>query len=115
MLPYEMQISQEAAETYADLGIRWEPAFLEGSTQRMLAARLNPEIPLFDARLAYLGEKNPESARRKNRVGEFFVYNRGDKLDWNHPNRVGHQRIADYLVEKQILGKPTSSATRNDR
>jgi hypothetical protein len=115
MLPYEMQISQEAADTYADLGIRWEPAFLEGSTQRMLAARLNPEIPLFDARLAYLGEKNPESARRKNHVGEFFVYNKGDKLDWNHPNRVGHRRIADYLVEKQILGKPTSSATRNDR
>ena len=32
-----------------------------------------------------------------------FVYDKGDKLDWNHPNRAGHRLIADYVQELGIL------------
>ncbi len=114
LLPYEMQISREAAETYAELGIHWEPGFIGGATQRMLSDRMNPEIPIFDSLLAFVGQDDPEPARQKHRVGEFFVYNKGDKLDWNHPNRAGHRRIANFLIEAQILGEPTDlSLTRS--
>jgi hypothetical protein len=34
LLPYEMQVSAEAAAKYWDLGIRWDEGFLEGLPQK---------------------------------------------------------------------------------
>jgi hypothetical protein len=32
------------------------------------------------------------------------VYDKGDKLDWNHPTRIGHRKIADLMVAGGVLG-----------
>lgn len=87
--PYEMQISRQAAQTYRDLGFDWEEGFEDGTTQSRLEACIafesfyNP-LSLFD----------PEVAE----VGEFFVYNRADAIDWNHPTAAGHRKIADGFM-----------------
>ena len=31
------------------------------------------------------------------------MYNRGDKLDWNHPTRAGHQKIAEMMIAEGVL------------
>jgi len=103
LLPYEMQISQEAEETYARLGIDWEPDFIEGETQKVIIGELAEDIHHFDAYYAFVDSGSHQTSRAENGVGEYFVYNKGDKLDWNHPNRAGHAAIATYLVRKQIL------------
>lgn len=93
VFPYEMQISADAAETYRRYGIRWAPELLEGEPQRMLRSDLAPDIPFVDLRSAFA-----PSGRNSIRTGQFFVFNRGDALDWNHPNRDGNQIIANYLL-----------------
>lgn len=91
MIPYEMQVSADAARQYSSLGFSWEPGFLAGNTQQMVGKILNAEgINLFDARGAFSGVDL--------RVGDAFVYNKGDKVDWNHPNRRGHALIANWLI-----------------
>jgi hypothetical protein len=104
ILPYEMQISAEAERVYASQGVHWGAGFLAGATQRMVMEALDPGIPVFDAYRAFVDDLDPEAARARNGVGEYFVYDRGDKLDWNHPNRAGHRAIADYLIAQGILG-----------
>jgi len=96
LLPYEMQVSADAARTYREMGFTWEAGFEDGSTQRQLIdefAKLG--IQVFDAREAFAGQTL--------KVGETFVYDRGDKVDWNHPNRKGHQLIADWLSSQTDL------------
>jgi nitrous oxide reductase accessory protein NosL len=93
LLPYEMQISEAAARRYAELGIHWEPGFETGSAQAELAGCLDG-IPVHDARAAFAATP---AARARIGVGELFVYDLGDKLDWNHPNRAGHARLAAFL------------------
>jgi hypothetical protein len=91
ILPYEMQVSRQAATTYRELGFEWEAGFEEGSTQQALMAGFSSlGVRAFDAREAFAG-LDPA-------VGETFVYNRGDKTDWNHPNREGHSLIARWLL-----------------
>jgi len=46
-------------------------------------------VNVYDAREAFSGLRL--------KVGEAFVYDKGDKIDWNHPNRFGHARIAAWL------------------
>jgi hypothetical protein len=104
LLPYEMQISREAAEVYASQGVHWEPDFLTGETQRIVMDALDPGIPVYDAYHAFLDDADPEASRAHNAVGQYFVYDKGDKLDWNHPNREGHRAIATYLAAHGILG-----------
>ncbi|MFO0687458.1 MAG: hypothetical protein U0900_02000 [Myxococcota bacterium] len=106
LLPYEMQISDEAARVYASHGIHWEPGFLDGSTQRILTEALAPHLRVIDLMPAFVDPADPAGSRAANGVGEFFVYDRGDKLDWNHPNREGHRRIAEYLERVALLGPP---------
>jgi lysophospholipase L1-like esterase len=103
MLPYEMQISDEAARTYAELGVQWEPGFLERSTQAAIQQALPDDVRTIDAYWAFVDPADEQGSRRANGVGDYFVFNRGDKLDWNHPNRAGHVKIAEYLAR---LGKP---------
>ena len=40
----------------------------------------------------------------RNGLGEYFVYDLGGRLDWNHPTRAGHRRIAEYILDSGILG-----------
>jgi hypothetical protein len=91
ILPYEMQISTDAAAKYASLGFSWEEGFLQGSPQKMLAQAMRPKgVNVFDAREAF--------ANSHLKVGEAWVFDKGDKIDWNHPNRVGHAHIARWLA-----------------
>lgn len=93
ILPYEMQISSEAARTYRGYGIQWEPAFEDGLTQRTLLSHLDRSFRTVNGLDAFR-----ETPTRSASVGEYFIYNRGDKLDWNHPNRAGHSVIAEYVA-----------------
>lgn len=89
LLPYEMQISENAAQTYREMGFEWEDGFELGSTQAMLL-RLIDGPTVFDPQIAF----DREAAK----VGEYFVYNKGDKIDWNHPNGEGHRVIAESII-----------------
>ena len=106
ILPYEMQISAEAERTYASHGIRWEDGFIERGTQDVIEEFFDPNFPVWDAYFAFVPQDgtNTTDAREENAVGEFFVYDKGDTLDWNHPNREGHRKIAMYLAAQDILG-----------
>ncbi len=88
--PYEMQISKDAARVYASLGFRWEKGFTEGSAQRKIISYLDPDIPVYDGRDAF-----PDKGEK---VGYYFVYNKGDKIDWNHPDRAGHAALAEGFL-----------------
>lgn len=99
LLPYEMQISDEAARTYAAAGVAWEDGFLARSTQEAFRAALPTSVETVDAYWAFVDPAHEAESRGANGVGEYFVYNRGDKLDWNHPNREGCAKIAAYLAE----------------
>ena len=35
-------------------------------------------------------------------LATYFVFNKGDKIDFNHPNRLGHLVIAQELNKKKI-------------
>ncbi len=86
IFPYEMQISEQAAKTYSNLGISWEEGFTRGLTQEIFLQNLS--IPyVYDGRNAF------EESDLDTAAGTYFVYNRGDKVDFNHPNREGHARL----------------------
>jgi len=92
LLPYEMQVSRDAETVYADLGIAWEKGFEDGKTQGLLKGVL--KIPhVYDGRDAF------EGVRETAKTGEYFVYNQGDKIDFNHPNRAGHARLTQGLLK----------------
>jgi len=93
IFPYEMQISSQAARTYARAGIKWEPAFEEGLTQKLLLSSFDGSFMSVNVLDGFR-----KVTARSARVGQYFVYNLGDKLDWNHPNRAGHRVIADYVA-----------------
>lgn len=104
LLPYEMQISAEAEETYRALGISWEDGFVAGSTQAALRAHLDPAVAVADATEAFVDPAAPEVSRHTNVQGEYFVNDRGGRLDWNHLNREGHARLAEWLSTNRVCG-----------
>lgn len=89
--PYEMQVSDDAARTYAGLGFKWEDGFLAGSAQKKLRQYLDKDLPVYDGLDAFPDRSAP--------VGKLFVYNAGDKIDWNHPNRAGHAALAKGFLQ----------------
>jgi hypothetical protein len=89
--PYEMQVSDDAARTYASLGFKWEDGFLGGSAQKKLRSYLDKDLPVYDGLDAFPDHNAP--------VGNLFVYNAGDKIDWNHPNRAGHAALAKGFLQ----------------
>ncbi len=89
--PYEMQVSEDAARTYAKLGFAWEDGFLNGSAQQKLRQYLDKDLPVYDGLAAFPDRSAP--------VGNLFVYNAGDKIDWNHPNRAGHAALAKGFLQ----------------
>jgi len=91
--PYEMQVSDDAARTYANLGFKWEDGFLEGSAQKRVMQYFDKDLPVYDGRNAF---PNHDA-----KVGSLFVYNAGDKIDWNHPNRAGHAALAKGFTESK--------------
>jgi len=97
IFPYEMQISQAAAQTYRDHGLKWEEGFEDGSTQDLFLEYLKISH-VYDARNAF------QDADRGAPAGTYFVYNRGDKIDYNHPNRKGHKLIADDFTARNPCG-----------
>ncbi len=102
--PYEMQISQAAEEKYRSHGIKWGKTFIDGGTQKYILQFMNSELEVLDGYYAFVNPENVKESRRQNRLGQFFVYNKGDKLDWNHPNREGHSKIAEYMIRTGFCG-----------
>ncbi len=100
ILPYEMQISKEAESTYRDMGIQWGEKFIQRRPQEILIELLGDELPVIDLYEAFVPQA---SEREEIGVGELFVFNEGDSLDWNHPNRAGHARIAAFMAENAIF------------
>ena len=97
ILPYEMQISESAARHYHDLGVSWEDGFLGGTTQQEIIENLQ-DVNYLNAIFAFVDPNSPQAGLNDNDLGEFFVFDRGGRLDWNHPNRAGHRQIADFLA-----------------
>lgn len=106
VLPYEMQISQEAEHIFLEKGVSWGDGFIEGLTQQKLIERLQG-MRVFNAVEAFANSQGDASARKSNKAGQYFVHDRGGRLDWNHPVRAGHRRIAEYLARNNIFGRPT--------
>jgi hypothetical protein len=95
VFPFEMQVSADAAARYREYGIRWSDELLQGEPQRMILAALSKTVTGVDLAPAFRQDSlNPGSIK----VGQYFVFNRGDALDWIHPNRGGHRLIAQYLL-----------------
>lgn len=108
IVPYEMQISQEAAEVYQRWGIQWEgDEFLDRGPQRQLMRHLKL-AKVIDLYYAFIDQDDPARARSKYKVGECFVYNEGDKLDWCHPNRKGHRLMAESITRQDLLATTSS-------
>lgn len=95
LFPYEMQVSADAAARYQQDGVRWSGELLRGEPQKMILGRLSREIVAVDLAPAFQQSRDGGSIR----VGEYFVFNQGDALDWIHPNRDGHRLIAEYLLK----------------
>ncbi len=96
LFPYEMQISADAAARYQQDGVRWSSELLLGEPQQMILGRLSREIVAVDLAPAF---HRSGDGRGSIGVGEYFVFNKGDALDWVHPNRKGHRLVAEYLLE----------------
>lgn len=104
LLPYEMQISQIAEQYYADNGIQWEDGFLDRSTQAILREELGPAIEVFDAYEAFVRRDHEVEDRGSIGLSEYYISRAGAALDWNHPNRLGHMRLAEFLLETRPCG-----------
>ena len=96
LFPYEMQVSADAASRYQRDGMRWSSELLAGEPQKTVLRGLSADIGVVDLAAAFA--EMPDATRRV-RVGQYFVFNRGDALDWIHPNRDGHRLIAEYLLK----------------
>ncbi len=96
IFPYEMQVSAAAAARYQRDGVRWSSELLRGEPQHMILGRLTREIIAVDLTAAF---HQSRGGRDPIGVGEYFVFNQGDALDWVHPNRDGHRLIAEYLLK----------------
>ena len=94
IFPYEMQVSPDAAARYEQDGIRWSASLLQGEPQRMILHGLSPGVDAVDLTPAF----HQSGGNRPIGVGDYFVFNQGDLLDWVHPNREGHRLVADYLL-----------------
>ena len=93
VIPYEMQISQDAKDYYKSINIKFESNFENFSTQKYIKEYLKDNKNFFFINKNGFKEK---------KVGSYFVFNKGDKIDFNHPNRLGHLVIAQEIYKKKI-------------
>ena len=97
ILPYEMQISKSAANYYKKIGINFDENFLEFKTQKIFISEFKNNS---SAEIFYLKNNFPEDD-----IGTYYVFNLGDKIDFNHPNRKGHKLIARQIVSQKLCIK----------
>ena len=94
LLPYEMQISENAALTYKNLNIVFEDEFILFLTQKLFVEEFSR---LSKNKIFWIGTNFPQS-----NVGEYYVYNMGDKIDFNHPNDKGQKILAAEISERNL-------------
>jgi hypothetical protein len=104
ILPYEMQISESAEKEYRALGFRWDKTFVNKGTQQRILHYLQKDVEVLDGYYAFVDSSKAESSRSENGIGQYFVYNKGDKIDWNHLNRRGHRQLAEYILHRHFCG-----------
>ena len=92
VLPYEMQISNDAKNYYKSIGIKYDKSFENFLTQEILKGYLSKKNNFFILKDGFLEKKR----------GYYFVFNKGDKIDFNHPNKNGHLVIAEQISKNQI-------------
>ena len=92
ILPYEMQISNDANNYYKSIGIKYDKSFENFLTQEILKGYLSKKNNFFILKEGFLEKKR----------GHYFVFNKGDKIDFNHPNKNGHLVIAEQISKNQI-------------
>jgi hypothetical protein len=97
ILPYEMQISNDARKHYAKIGVRFEDEFINFETQKILKKKFED---INDKKIYILGKKFPEK-----KIGTYFVFNKGDKIDFNHPNKLGHEILSEEIANLNIFTK----------
>ena len=61
---------------------------MAGRTQQIVVEALAPSVRRFDAYEAFVDRERRNASLRKNRAGQFFVHDQGDKLDWNPSDRI---------------------------
>ena len=93
ILPYEMQISNDAKNYYQSINIKFEKDFTNFSTQKKIKNNLKNFDDFYIIDKAGFEEK---------KVGYYYVFNKGDKIDFNHPNRKGHLSIANEISKKKV-------------
>lgn len=93
ILPYEMQISNNAKNYYQSINIKFEKDFSNFSTQKAIKKNLKNYDDFFIIDNDGFEEKE---------VGYYYVFNKGDKIDFNHPNRKGHLSIAKEISKKKV-------------
>ena len=96
ILPYEMQISNDAKNYYQSINIKFEKDFINFSTQKKIKNNLKNFDDFYIIDKAGFEEK---------KVGYYYVFNKGDKIDFNHPNRKGHLSIANEISKKKRYAK----------
>ena len=64
---------------------------------------IDKNVGAFDAYYGFTDTDSSGEIQKLAKVGEYFVYNRGDKMDWNHPTAKGNKAIADYLIQQNIF------------
>lgn len=92
ILPYEMQISENAKNYYKSIGIKFSKNFTNFMTQKIIKDNIDSQIDTLILRENFINKK----------IGHYFVFNKGDKVDYNHPNRNGHQVIANEISKYKI-------------
>ncbi len=94
LLPYEMQISENAANIYSSIGIKFDESFLNFYTQEIFidTFRKYSNVPIY-----FLENSFPQK-----QIGTFYVYNKGDRIDFNHPNREGQKILSEQISERQL-------------
>ena len=92
VLPYEMQISNDAKNYYKSIGIKFDKSFEKFKTQEILKENISKNLEFFVLREGFVEKK----------IGYYYVFNKGDKIDFNHPNRAGHKIIAEQISKNKV-------------
>ena len=95
ILPYEMQISDKAKNYYNSIGIKFDEGFENFLTQKIIKNNILANVELLIISEGFI----------ENNIGYYYVFNKGDKIDFNHPNREGHLVIAKEINKNKICQK----------
>ena len=94
IIPYEMQISENAAIKYKEIGVRFEDEFLDFKTQKVFIDEFKDNSEL---EINFLGKNFDQRP-----VGHFYVFDKGDKIDFNHPNPKGHYVLSEEIASRNL-------------